>query len=113
MIVKKADEVPGQEMHLEGASGVTFRALISEGEGAPNFLMRQFDLAPDGYTVRHSHPWEHEIYVLAGSGVVVAAEDETAVSTGACILISPDEEHQMRNVGREQLKFLCLVPRTR
>ena len=51
---------------MEGAAGCRVRWLIGEGDNAPNFAMRKFEVAPGGHTPRHFHDYEHEVYVLAG-----------------------------------------------
>ena len=83
------------------AKGVKVRWLINEETGAPNFTMRQFTLDTDGQTPRHTHPWEHEVFIRSGTGVVRAR-----IRTR----MPPDEEHQFRNTGDEELVFLCLIP---
>ena len=72
--------------------------------------MRQFVVAPGGHTPRHSHPYEHEVYVLEGEGEVVEGDRPHALAAGDFVLIKPDEIHQFRNTGGGQLKFLCLIP---
>jgi quercetin dioxygenase-like cupin family protein len=39
--------------------------------GAPNFVMRLFEIDPDGYSPFHTHAWEHEVFVLEGEGTVL------------------------------------------
>jgi len=110
MIVKNADEAPAKPVDIEGAVGVQVRLLIHEPEGVPNFYMRQFDVAPGGRTPRHQHDWEHEVYVLAGSGLVAGPDGDTAIGAGHCIFVPAGEGHQFRNTGDGILQFLCLVP---
>jgi quercetin dioxygenase-like cupin family protein len=112
MLIRHSDSVTGHEVDTEGAKGVIFRMLLGEGEGAPNFCMRQFNIAAGGHTPRDSHDWEHELYVLSGSGVAVTNEGEEPIGVGDCILVAPQQEHQFRNAGAEELRLLCLVPRT-
>jgi quercetin dioxygenase-like cupin family protein len=83
---------------------------VSESDGAPNFVMRRFEVAPGGYTPRHSHPYEHEVYVLEGEGVVYENDRPHPLRPGAVVLVKPDEVHQFRNTGATPLKFLCLIP---
>ncbi len=92
------------------AEGVKVRWLITEEKGAPNFAMRQFTVEPGGSTPHHTHPWEHEVYVLSGSGVVFGEGGKEAVNPGDVVYMPPDEEHQFRNTGGEDLVFLCLIP---
>ena len=42
------------------AKDVIGRVVVGKADGADNFCMRIFELAPGGYTPRHAHPWEHE-----------------------------------------------------
>lgn len=99
-----------QPVQMEGSSGCTVRWLIGEQDGAPNFAMRQFEVAPGGYTPRHSHPYEHEVFVLEGEGEVFEGDQPHPLRAGDVVLVRPDEIHQFRNTGNAPLKFLCLVP---
>ena len=65
---------------------------------------------PGGYTPRHSHPYEHEVFVLEGEGVVLEGDTSIRCAAGDVVLVVPDEVHQFRNTGSTPLKFLCLVP---
>lgn len=94
----------------EGAEGVSVRWLITKEMGADHFAMRQFEMSPKGYSPRHSHPWEHEVYILEGQGVVFSGGKEKEFRTGDVIFIPSNEEHQLRNVGKNTVKFLCLIP---
>jgi quercetin dioxygenase-like cupin family protein len=110
MKVLHYEEVEQQPVHREDASGCQVRWLLGERDGAPNFALRQFEVAPGGYTPRHSHPYEHEVFVLEGQGVVVEGDREHAFGPGTVMLVKPDELHQFRNTGDRPLKFLCLIP---
>ncbi len=112
MKIQQADAVEAKTVGIEGAEGVTMRMLIGPDDGAPNFNMRLFEVSPGGCTPRHTHDWEHEVYVLSGVGVVLDDGEERPISTGDCVYVPPDEDHQFRNTGGENLKFLCLVPKT-
>ena len=110
MKINHYEKVPSQPVEMEGASGCTVRWLVSQSDGAPNFAMRQFDVAPGGYTPRHSHPYEHEVFVLQGNGLVMEGDVEHPLATGDVIFVKPDEVHQFRNTGDTPMKFLCMVP---
>ncbi|MBM4084874.1 MAG: cupin domain-containing protein [Planctomycetes bacterium] len=94
----------------QGASGVKIRWIITEAMGAKNFVMRHFEIAPGGYTPRHQHAWEHEVFVLAGQGVVATAEGDRPLKQGDVVFVPAQELHQFRNPGQESLSFLCLIP---
>lgn len=109
MLVRKMDDVRQDDVDAEGAAGVKIRWLIKKEDGAPNFAMREFELAPGGHTPHHGHGWEHEVYVLAGEGVVAGEEGESELKAGVVVFVPPNEKHNFRNTGAEPLRFLCLV----
>ena len=90
--------------------GIEKRVMIGPKQGAPTFVMRIFDLPPGASSPYHTHDWEHEVFVLAGCGVVVADEGEISVQPEDAILIAPDERHCLRNTGQETFRFMCVVP---
>lgn len=110
MKVNHFQQVESQPVEMEGSSGCTVRWLVGESDGAPNFAMRQFEVAAGGHTPRHSHPYEHEVFVLEGAGVVVEDDAEHAIKAGDVVFVRPDEIHQFKNTGSAPLKFLCMVP---
>jgi quercetin dioxygenase-like cupin family protein len=72
--------------------------------------MRHFEVAPGGHTPRHFHDYEHEVFVLEGSGVVVEGDREHRLQAGDVVFVKPNEVHQFLNPGPAPLKFLCLIP---
>jgi quercetin dioxygenase-like cupin family protein len=99
------DSEPSQEM-----PGVTKREVITARDGAPNFCMRVFEVEPGSSTPDHSHPWEHEVFVLSGGGVVRGKEGESAINKGSAVFIAPGEQHCFINTGTQVLRFVCLIP---
>jgi quercetin dioxygenase-like cupin family protein len=104
------EQIESKPVDMEGASGCTVRWLVGAADGAPNIAMRQFEVAPGGYTPRHSHPYEHEVYVLQGAGEVYEGDDARPIQAGDVIYVAPDEIHQFRNTGAAPMQFLCMVP---
>lgn len=94
----------------EGAEKLTVRWLITKEMGAPNFAMRLFEMEPDGHSPLHSHPWEHEVFVLEGEGTLVGADSQKRFKTGDAIYVAPSEKHQFKNTGKKRLRFICMVP---
>ena len=94
----------------EGASKLKVRWLITKDMGAENFAMRFFEMEPEGYSPFHSHPWEHEVFILEGEGIVVGGGEERKFRTGDVIFVPPNEKHQFKNTGETTVKFLCLIP---
>ena len=66
MKVEHYESIPAEAIDMEGAQGCQVRWLIGEKDGAPNFAMRQFEVAPGGFTPRHQHPYEHDLFFYQG-----------------------------------------------
>jgi quercetin dioxygenase-like cupin family protein len=94
----------------EGASKLKVRWLMTKDMGAENFAMRFFEMGPEGYSPFHSHPWEHEVFILEGEGIVVGGGEERKFRAGDVIFVPPNEKHQFKNTGETTVKFLCLIP---
>ncbi len=106
MLKKKVRDValePVQE-------GIGIRWLLAAKDGAPNFAMRVIEIEPGVVFEPHHHPYEHEIYVLAGEGVLLDAAGEHAMRPHTVFLVEPDVSHGYRNPGEEPLKFICVIP---
>jgi quercetin dioxygenase-like cupin family protein len=94
----------------KGASKLRVRWLITKEMGAKNFAMRLFEMEPGGHSPFHSHPWEHEVFILEGEGLVVGEQEERKFKAGDVIFIPPNEKHQFKNNDEKIVKFLCLIP---
>ncbi len=99
-----------QEEVGQGAKGARIRWVITEKDGAPTFIMRHFEIAPGGFTPLHEHAWEHEAFILAGTGVVAGAKGEEPFRQGDAVFIPGGEKHQFRNTGKAPAQMLCLIP---
>jgi quercetin dioxygenase-like cupin family protein len=104
-IRKYQDAEPSQEM-----PGVVKREVVNADDGAPNFCMRVFDVDPGGSTPFHNHAWEHEVYVLSGTGVAVSDSGETPISPDSVIFVPGEENHCFKNTSGETLRFICVIP---
>lgn len=94
----------------EGTCKLTVRWLITQGMGAENFAMRLFEMEPEGYSLLHSHPWEHELFILEGGGVVVEGKEERQFRAGDVIFIPPNEKHQFKKQYRKNCEVYLLNP---
>lgn len=110
MQVVHHEEIEAKPVAMEGAEGATIREIFTAETGAPTFAMRVFELAPGGCTPFHSHPWEHEVFVLEGAGQVESAGGPTPLSPGTAVYVAANEEHRFRSGGGSRLKFICLIP---
>ena len=111
MIIQKYDAVTAEAVTEAGADKVSVRWVIAEKDGAPNFFMRLFEIAPGGHTPLHAHSWEHEMFVLEGAGCIVKEGQDVPLSPGTVVFVPADEEHQMKNTGSDLFKVICLIPK--
>ncbi len=110
MKIQNFKDIEEIEVAMEGTKDARMRMLISDTDGADNFAMRMFTGASGGHTPFHFHNYEHEIFVLEGQGVLKGEDKEHPFIAGDVIFVSPNEKHQFVNAGKEELKFLCLIP---
>ncbi len=89
------DQEP-EKVETEGAKGVVIRHLITEKDGAPNFNMRVLSIEPGGESPDHSHPWEHEFFIISGKGIGEVDKKETNLKQGDVIYVPPNVQHCMR-----------------
>jgi quercetin dioxygenase-like cupin family protein len=94
------------------AQGVAGRVVIGKNDGAENFCMRVFEFSPGGHTPKHAHAWEHEMFIHAGAGEIYDSGAWQPVKAGNVVFIPPNQEHQIRNTGKDLLVVVCLIPST-
>jgi len=103
-------EIPAKVFGDE-APGTSIRVLISnEQDGAPVYNMRMIEVEAGGHTPDHSHPYEHENFIVEGTGEVMIDGQVYPLEPGVVVLVPPNSRHQYRNTGNQVLRFLCSVP---
>ena len=103
-------ELMQEDVKEPGFKKVKVRWLITKDDGAENFAMRCFEIAPRGQSAHHAHDWEHEAFVLDGNGLVFCGDEKKRIGRGYVIFIPPNVPHHFENLRDEALRFLCLVP---
>ena len=111
--IRNIDEVTLAPVSMTGAEGASMAIMVGREHGAPNFALRQFRVAPGGFTPRHSHDYEHEVVILEGQGEILLEGEYRPIRPGDVIFVPADHEHQFRTTGGQGLRFLCLVPASR
>ena len=102
---------PALDIAEPGARGMTLRWLTADDdERSPRFCMRSVRLEPGGSSPWRENPWEHQLYVLAGSGVLAQGEGETPLSPGTAVLVREGVGFCVRNEGEAPLEYLDMVP---
>jgi quercetin dioxygenase-like cupin family protein len=107
-LVRRAEDVEYED--VGAADGLRKGVLLDERDGAPNFAIRRFTLAPGSEVPKHTNEVEHEQYVLAGEYTVGLGDEEMTVGAGDSLFIPAGVVHWYRNDGDEAGAFLCAVP---
>jgi quercetin dioxygenase-like cupin family protein len=110
MLIRREKDVAAQPVDMPGVKDVQMRLMVGRADGAPNFAMRQFTVQPGGHTPRHSHNYEHEVYIIEGTGQVEDNGQHHDIGAGDVLYVQANTIHQFLNTGSQPLKFLCLVP---
>lgn len=114
MYVTHVSRVPESSIvqgETPGGRRATVRWVISEEQGAPNFEMRLFHLDEGMNTEWHQHPWEHEVFVVAGRGFVRSESGDMPLEPGSVVFVPQGEMHQFRAAPDHAIEFICVVPR--
>ena len=115
MLKKNYKEVEEKKAVLADGTkvdGIYIRWLIDENLGAKNFAMRRIEVKLGQNVPLHSHPEEHEIYVLSGTGKFYNDKGKVEIANeGDFVYIPPNEKHGIDNIASQNnLIFLCLIP---
>jgi quercetin dioxygenase-like cupin family protein len=102
--------VPPTHFNNVAAKEVAGRVVAGKADGANNFCMRIFEISSGGYTPKHAHPWEHEMFIHSGAGEIYGNGKWNPIQAGNVIFMPANEEHQVRNTGTGLLILACLVP---
>lgn len=112
MVIRNIDQIPMEPVQMSGADGAAMAVMVGREDGAPNFALRHIKVDSGGHTPRHSHDYEHEVFIVSGGGTVLLEGREQPIRAGDVVYVPAEEEHQFKASG-EGLRFLCLVPVTR
>jgi len=85
-----------EKTETDGAKGAVIRHVITEKDGAPNFNLRVVTIEPGGRSPNHSHPWEHEFFVLKGKGTGEVNGEAVDLKPGDALFVPPDTQHCLR-----------------
>jgi len=99
-------------MNVDEAGTMRVRWMLAKNVDAPNFYMRMIEVQPDSATEYHTHPWEHEVYMVAGKCEVQDADgNRTELTPGMFAYVAPNEKHQFINIGDSLMQFICVIPK--
>ena len=97
-------------MNNDMVKNVAGRVMIGKEDSANNFCMRVFEMKKDGYTPKHTHNWEHEIFVHTGHGEAFMDGSWHPLTAGTAVFVPANVEHQFRNTNDDLFTFVCMIP---
>jgi len=93
-----------EDMSEAGAKGVKLRTVLGEKDGVPNFYMRTISFGQGGRSPNHSHDYEHELFVINGSGTAEVDGESIHLKPGDVMYIPANVNHCFRTT--ESMEFL-------
>lgn len=109
MLQGNEKDVKPEAAPMPGAKGAYIQWLVAGPQGAENFYMRRIIIDQGGLVPEHSHPEEHEIFVLSGQGKAVADGEEAPMTPGDFLFVPGGQTHTFINTGDDELTFICCV----
>lgn len=88
----------------------TRQVLIGPADGAANFALRYFELAPGTTSSLDEHAHDHGVYVLHGRGRVRLGDADHPIGAGDVVYVGPYDRHAFAADDDSALGFLCVVP---
>lgn len=102
-----------QELPLLGTgegSEITKRVVFGPGKFWDSHVMRVFTVKPGSASPFHSHEWPHYVIFLQGKAEGLIDNDRADLEKGDFAYVPPNVEHNFKNMGEEDLMFICIVP---
>ena len=101
--------VPAELYEAEGVHGTVKRVLVGPADGAPNFVIRYFQIEPGGHSRLERHPHEHGVIILQGKAEVQLNEEFVTLESLDAVFVAGNDLHQFTNIGDEPLGFICVI----
>ena len=101
----KSERYSGNEFE-----GVVKQVLIGREDGAPNFVIRYFQIEPGGHSRLESHPHDHGVVILHGKAKVQLNDVFLELEPLDVVYVGGNDLHQFSNIGEDALGFLCVIP---
>jgi quercetin dioxygenase-like cupin family protein len=84
--------------------------IDDDHDGATTESLRMIEIQVGGNSPQHSHPYEHENFVVEGKGRLLIGDTWYDLSQGDVAFVPADVLHQYVNAGNTPFKFLCGIP---
>jgi quercetin dioxygenase-like cupin family protein len=96
----------------KGAQETQVQYLIDDRHGSDRFALRIYTVQKGGHTPLDQHPYEHQVYVLSGQGLLRQGKNPDSplkkLKARDAIFIPSNAVHQFSNTHVEPFVFLCV-----
>ena len=75
--------------------------LLTLDDNPPTCTLSYSEIPPGGTSTHHIHEWEHEVFIISGSGTLVCDGNEYPVRAGDAVFVPPNVDHYTLNNGGE------------
>ena len=75
--------------------------LLGLDDNPPTCTLTYSEIPPGRTSSHHIHPWEHEVYIIQGSGTLFCDGAEYPVKAGDAVFVPPNVDHYTLNNGGE------------
>lgn len=85
--------------------------IISLDDNPPTCTMSYSVIEPDKTSSHHIHPWEHEVYIIEGTGTLICDAKEYPVKAGDAMYIPGNVDHYtLNNGGKGNIRRIEINP---
>ena len=80
------------------------KTLLSNGELGPITNLEQAVFPPGEVAGEHAHADMGEVFmIVSGEGVIMINSEEYPLAAGDCVVVEPNERHEIRNTGMDEM----------
>ncbi len=105
----KVDSVPSQAVKIGETKDTFIQWLLTKDHGSQNYALRRFVMKPGGVITCHNHKYVETVFVLQGSVEVKVDKDTILLNKDSYVFIDKFVPHELRNVGQDEVIFLCVI----
>ncbi|MFW9786897.1 MAG: cupin domain-containing protein [Candidatus Thorarchaeota archaeon] len=111
MYVINFNEREETPVDMADSKDVYMRWLVGRRTGAKTYAMRLFEIKPGGIIPLHTHPEEHEIFILEGEAKVLGGNEGLVAKKDDVVFVPSDLPHGYDNTqGTKSFRFICVIP---
>ena len=96
---------------IEGSEGTTIRQIFHPHNtlSGIRFSIAHSTISPNKKSKLHKMKTSEVYYILEGEGILQIDDKSIQISKDNAIYIPPNSKQQIKNTGKNELKFLCIV----